>query len=152
MSNKAISVYAEALKRQQEEEAKQQPSPSPATRTHVVTHARGEPTRQGNKETRNLVKKEAGKEGAQEASLEPDLPTKPELYRKQTFEFSEAELEFLEDAKTTCRRRFGFHVTKNEIARTALELLAKDFQTNKETSFLVRKFTGNEPRRRLWNR
>ena len=152
MSNKAISIYAEALKRQQEEETKQPPSPMPRSRAHVVAYARKEPTQQGNKATRNLVEKEPAKDAAREAALEPDLPTKPELYRKQTFEFSEAELEFLEEAKTTCRRRFGFRVAKNEMVRTALEFLAKDFRVNQETSFLVRKFAGKEPGRRIWNR
>ena len=100
------------------------------------------PTNQGNKETRKLPSKQTRKPGSQEVYLEPDAPNKPEFYRKQTFEFSESELDFLDEAKLKCKKRYGFRVTKAEIVRTALEFLGKDFQGNKETSFLARKFTG----------
>ena len=152
MSNKAISVYAEGLKRQREEEEKQQISPPSSSRVPVVTYAQKEPSQQGNKQTRKLVGNEVGKTATQETALEPDLPTQPELYRKQTFELGEVELNFLEDAKTACRQSFRFRMTKNEIVRTALEFLAKDFLANKQTSFLVRKFAGKEPSQQPWNK
>ena len=72
--------------------------------------------------------------------MQPDVPDIPEFYRKQTFELSEAELDFLDEAKLVCKRKYKFRVTKNELVRAALELLTKDFETHKETSFLVRKF------------
>lgn len=96
--------------------------------------------KQGNKETRKL----AEKQGNKEACLEPDPPIRLNYYRKQTFEFADNELDFLDEAKLEVRRNFGFRVTKNEIMRTALEFLEKDFHENKETSFLVRKFTGKQ--------
>ena len=128
---------------------------------------------QGNKETRKQPSKQTSlpvsKEASQEVSglkplqsaatdkhelevsqtremsaaidFEPDPPRKQRLYRKQTFELSKEELEFLEEAKFQLRE---LEVTKNEIVRTALELLTKDYQGNKETSFLVRKFTNKQ--------
>ena len=72
--------------------------------------------------------------------MQPDPPDKPDFYRKQTFAFVEDELDFLDEAKLDCRRQYEVRITKNEIVRTALEFLRKDFHKNKETSFLVRKF------------
>jgi hypothetical protein len=70
--------------------------------------------------------------------FDPEPPQKQRLTRKQTFEFSKDELDFLDTAKFELRES---GVTKNEIIRTGLELLAKDHQANKEASFLVRKIT-----------
>jgi hypothetical protein len=99
---------------------------------------------QTNKETRKLASKQPYQEPTQENSLQPSGPIKPEFYRKQTFEFTKDDMYFLDDAKLACKRRYGFRTTKNDIVRTALEFLKKDLETNKETSFLVRKFTGKE--------
>jgi hypothetical protein len=74
-------------------------------------------------------------------AFEPDVPRRHRLGRKQTFEFSKGELDFLDETKFQLRE---LGVTKNEIVRTALELLAKDYVANKETSFLVRKFAGEQ--------
>jgi hypothetical protein len=79
---------------------------------------------------------------ARPVPFEPDAPRKQLLRRKQTFELSQGELDFLDEVKFQLRE---LDVTKNEVIRTALELLSKDYQANKETSFLVRKFIGNKP-------
>ena len=100
--------------------------------------------KQENKETRKQASKQPRKEVTQEESLQPSRPHKPEFYRKQTFEFTEDDLYFLDDAKMACKRQYGFRITKNDIVRTAFEFLKKDLETNKETSFLVRKFTRKE--------
>lgn len=112
--------------------------------------------KQSNKETRKQPKKktilptsqkpslETKKRPSRRVAFEPDVPQKHRLYRKQTFEFSKEELDFLEKAKFHLRE---LGVTKNEIVRTALELLNKDYQANKETSFLVRKFSGQPARK-----
>jgi hypothetical protein len=78
---------------------------------------------------------------ARQIPFEPEAPRRQLLRRKQTFELSQGELDFLDEVKFQLRE---LGVTKNEVIRTALELLAKDYQTNKETSFLVRKFIGNK--------
>ena len=98
--------------------------------------------RQGTQETRKQVSQEAKKNTSHPAYLEPDSPSLPDMYRKQTFEFGEQELAFLDDVKLDCKREYGIRVTKNQIIRAALELLRKEFEENKETSFLVRKFSG----------
>jgi hypothetical protein len=79
---------------------------------------------------------------ARPVPFEPEAPRRQLLRRKQTFELSKGELDFLDEVKFQLRE---LSVTKNEVIRTALELLAKDYQANKETSFLVRKFIGNKP-------
>jgi hypothetical protein len=73
--------------------------------------------------------------------FEPEAPRRQLLRRKQTFELSQGELDFLDEVKFQLRE---LAVTKNEVIRTGLELLSKDYQANKETSFLVRKFIGNK--------
>ena len=105
-------------------------------------------SQQGSKETRKRVSKQTITLKSKRVLLQPDLPDNPEFYRKQTFEFSEGELDFLDEAKLTCKRKYRFRVTKNELVRTALEMLSKDFEQNKETSFLVRKFARNQRMKR----
>ena len=97
----------------------------------------------------NLGSKETSKQPAQEGSvsppppvitpiaLTPDPPQKHALTRKQTFEFTKAELEFLTEMKFQLR---DLGVTKNEIVQTGLELVAKDYAANHAASYLLRKF------------
>ena len=71
------------------------------------------------------------------------VPTEPKplaLYRKQTFCLGADELRFMEHIQETMQAQYKHEVFKNEIVRCALELLAKDFEINKDKSFLVRKF------------
>ena len=72
--------------------------------------------------------------------LVPSEPKPLALYRKQTFYLGEDELRFLQQAQQTMQTQYTHEVFKNEIVRCALELLAKDFEINKDKSFLVRKF------------
>jgi hypothetical protein len=115
-----------------------------------------ETSKQGNKlpgkQTTSLERKQAPqavsptkKPPRRPIAFEPDVPRRRRLGRKQTFEFNKRELDFLDEVKFQLRE---LGVTKNEIVRTALELLAKDYEANKETSFLVRKFA-EEPGNKL---
>jgi hypothetical protein len=100
-----------------------------------------ETRKQGNKLFRKQAShQESPKKGASAVPIcfEPDSTGKLKFWRKQTFEFSKEELDFLNEVKFHLRE---LGVTKNKVVRTALELLAKDYQANKEVSFLVRKFT-----------
>ena len=69
--------------------------------------------------------------------ITPDPPQRHTLTRKQTFEFSKSELEFLTAVKFQLRH---LGVTKNEIVQTGLELVAKDYAANPAASYLMRKF------------
>jgi hypothetical protein len=103
----------------------------------------------------NLATKETRKEATQSPSaapnasgprpfpipLTPNPPVKPGLTRKQTFEFTKTELEFMAETKFQLRE---YGITKNEIIQTGLELLAKDYRTNQEASYLVRKFSARK--------
>ena len=101
------------------------------------------PSKLGNKET----SKQPGQEAAVSVSpplpattpipITPDPPHKQSLTRKQTFEFTKSELEFLTEIKFQLRH---LGVTKNEIVQTGLELVAKDYAANRTQSYLVRKF------------
>ena len=77
---------------------------------------------------------------AEKQRIVPSEPKPLALYRKQTFCLGEDELKFLEHAQQTMQTQHKHAVFKNEILRCALELLAKDFDINKDRSFLVRKF------------
>ena len=109
-------------------------------------------TKQGSKLPTKTTRLPTTKQASQEARpkketparlvpFEPEAPRRQLLRRKQTFELSKGELDFLDEVKFQLRE---LGVTKNEVIRTGLELLAKDYQANKETSFLVRKFIGNK--------
>ena len=101
------------------------------------------PSKLGNKET----SKQPGQEASVSASptppaptplpIIPDPPHRQSLTRKQTFEFTKAELEFLTEIKFQLRH---LGVTKNEIVQTGLELVAKDYAANQTQSYLMRKF------------
>ncbi len=99
---------------------------------------------EGNKETRKQPRKQVFISDEQ-VSFDPAPPSRQRLYRKQTFAFNETDMDFLDTVKFELRE---LGVTKNEIVRAGIELLARDYQGNKETSFLVRKFgrkQGNNP-------
>ncbi len=100
--------------------------PGKQTRLSANKQANNEPSPQTNKNQKLI-------------NINPDLPHRQRMYRKQTFEFSQADLDFMDLIKFELR---ASSVTKNAIVRTGLEALRKDYQANKETSFLVRKFAG----------
>ena len=103
----------------------------------------------GNREVGQEGKRETIQEGMKEASKErkirfnlADSPT-----RKDSFLFTEQEFEALEDLKLELRRKHDVKVTKNDLARCALHLLVEDYETNRERSFLGRKFLGKPNKR-----
>jgi len=79
-------------------------------------------------------------DNAEKQRLVPSEPKPLALYRKQTFYLGQDELRFLEQARQTMQEQYQRQVFKNELVRAALELLTKDFEINKDKSFLVRKF------------
>jgi hypothetical protein len=64
-----------------------------------------------------------------------------QMTRKQTFELTKAELDFMDKAKFELR---ALGVTKNEMVVTGLELLAKDYEANQQNSYLYRKFASRK--------
>ncbi len=64
-----------------------------------------------------------------------DINGKP--YRKDSFLFTDEEFEALEDLKTDLRRKYDLKATKNDIARSAMQNLFKDFYQHKGESFVV---------------
>jgi hypothetical protein len=53
----------------------------------------------------------------------------------------------LEDLKLELRRKHDTRVTKNDLARCALQLLVEDYGRHQERSFLGRKLLGKPGRR-----
>jgi hypothetical protein len=103
----------------------------------------------GNQETGKPGNWEVGKEGKREVSQEVSQEAKKEDEKafnledtpthKDSFLFTEEEFEALDDLKLEFRRRFDVKVTKNDLARCALQLLVEDYRQNQERSFLGRK-------------
>jgi hypothetical protein len=61
-------------------------------------------------------------------------------YRNDTFVFTDAELEALEDMKLELRRKYDIaRATKQNLIRCALHMLLEDFQREKETCFAVKR-------------
>ena len=58
---------------------------------------------------------------------------------KATFVFTQEELEVLEDLKLELRRQLDSKVTKYDLIRTGLHMLAEDYTTNGEKSYVYRK-------------
>ena len=85
-------------------------------------------------------KQKAGPAAEKPVPLTPDEPKPLAFYRKQTFYLGAEDLNFLEQAQDAMQAQYKHEVFKNELVRAALELLAKDFEINKDKSFLVRKF------------
>jgi hypothetical protein len=102
----------------------------------------------GKRETRKEGKKEASQEVGQEGRGEIqafDLEEAPT--RKDSFLFTEAEFEALEDLKLDFRRKYDTKVTKNDLARCAVHLLVADYKANQERSFLGKKLLGKLTRK-----
>jgi len=93
------------------------------------------------RKARPQKKPDAKTEGkADQRPLVPSEPKPLAFYRKQTFYLGEEDLRFMEHAQQAMQEQYKHEVFKNELVRAALELLAKDFELNKDKSFLVRKF------------
>lgn len=65
-----------------------------------------------------------------------DINEKP--VRKDSFLFTEAEFDRLEDFKLELRRRFDLNATKNDIARAAFHHLYEDYSREPQKSAVVR--------------
>lgn len=65
-----------------------------------------------------------------------DINEKP--YRKDSFLFTDAEFDRLEDFKLELRRRFDLKATKNDIARAAFHHLYEDYSREPQKSAVVR--------------
>ena len=65
-----------------------------------------------------------------------DISEKP--WRKDSFLFTDAEFDRLEDFKLELRRRFDVKVTKNDIARAAFQCLYEDYTHDPRRSAIVR--------------
>jgi hypothetical protein len=122
-----------------------QPSPTPKE-PKLVNQETGKPRSREVEKTRG---KDVSQEGVREASKErrvrldlADIPT-----HKDSFLFTPAEFEALEDLKIEFRRKHDLKITKNDLARCALHLLVEDYETNQERSFLGRKFLGKPNKR-----
>ena len=117
-----------------------QPAQTATVPPSMPKHA---PNKLGNKETSLQSAKEASVSASPTAPdakpipLTPEPPQKHTLTRKQTFEFTKSELDFLAEVKFQLR---DLGVTKNEIVQTGLELVAKDYAANRAKSYLMRKF------------
>lgn len=93
--------------------------------------------KEGKKETSQETRQEVGKQGNHDFDIF-DIEETPT--HKDSFLFTEAEFEALEDLKLEFRRRYDTKITKNDIARSALHLLVQDYRENKERSFLGKRF------------
>lgn len=119
-----------------------EPSPVPTiapTPQQPVSQERG---KEGRREGEQEAKRQAGQEPTQEARKESgrvfDLNDEP--LRKNSFLFTEAEYEALEDLKLDLRRQHGMnHATKNDIIRAALHHLLEDYRRDDEASIVVRR-------------
>lgn len=65
-----------------------------------------------------------------------DITEKP--WRKDSFLFTDAEFDRLEDFKLELRRRFDVKVTKNDIARAAFQCLYEDYTHDPKGCTIVR--------------
>jgi hypothetical protein len=90
-----------------------------------------------NKETSFLVNKKAGKQVFQKTR-------KRTAYPKVTYQLNPIVTDILEDAKHTIRRQYNIKVSLADIVEEAIQHICQDLQKNKETSFLVNKFSSNQ--------
>ena len=127
------------------------PEPIPAPPSGTIAYAewkrkQQQPPKPGNQESGKLGRKEAGKETSQEVvkearkeasqALKEPMEEKPVF--KASFLYTEEEMELFEDLKLEMRRKHGLKVTKNDLARSGIRLLAEDYRRKEDTSFLVK--------------
>lgn len=131
------------------------PSPPPGTIAYAEwkrrqaesqpAQAREPETRETGKLARKEVSKEVSQEERKERRREAIKEEKPTF--KSSFLYTEKEFETFEDLKTDVRRKHGLKMTKNDLARAGIRLLAEDYEKNQETSFLVKRFLGKQGRK-----
>ena len=106
-----------------------------------------QPKDQGTLEPRNQGSKVARKEGSKEPSRQPSLDTgnqeaplfdiNESPYRNNTFAFTTAELEAVEDLKIALQRKLDLRATKYDIIRCGVHMLIEDYRRNGKASFIV---------------
>lgn len=135
------------------------PSPPPGTIAYAEWKRRqagsqpAQAQKPENQETGKVGRKEEGKKVGKEVSQERRKERRREAVReerptiKSSFLYTEGEFETFEDLKTDVRRKHGLKMTKNDLAREGLRLLAEDYEKNQETSFLVKRSLGKQGRK-----
>lgn len=79
------------------------------------------------------------------ARQSPQFDLKELPIYKASFLFTVEELEVLEDLKLELRREYDTKITKNELIRCALHLLAEDHRAKPEQSYVFRKIRERRP-------
>ncbi len=87
--------------------------------------------------TTQVAGKPASQETRKAAETGFDLNEKP--YQKDSFVFTMAEFEALEDLKIALRRTHGLGATKNDLIRCGLQHLVEDYRQRGEASLAVRR-------------
>jgi len=90
-------------------------------------------------EPRNLGS-EAGVQDPAAAKPLFDLMDPP--YRNDTFAFTDAELDAIEDMKLELRRKYDVRATKNNLVRCAVHLLVEDYRRRKGDSVAAQRLHG----------
>lgn len=161
MSNKAISVYADAMKRQAEEEKKKPASQKPGrpdsrkSRKRPAHRATQGPARGARQKARKKPKRESGKPagsktkspdtqkgGGAEVALQGQMEAVRRVVREVGKERADVgltpgEKETLREIAFT-RTQAGRRTTINDVVRVALNWLLEDYRARKEKSLLSR--------------
>ena len=97
---------------------------------------------QENKETSSQVTQETSKLGNKDAGKQVNLETsKRATYPKVTYQLNPTVTNMLQDAKLVLLRHYHLRASLAEIVEEAIQHVCTDLQENKETSFLVSKFS-----------
>ena len=99
-------------------------------------------SKEGSLEPRNQGNLDRGATRTRRWELDLDEPA----YRKNTYAFTEQELNALEDIAIDIRRNLGLDVTKNELVRCAIHALAEDFSENSDRGDTVRRLRKKQRR------
>ena len=131
MTNKAISVYAEALKRQKEEEGKQ-----PSLRSPTREQKDGE-EKEGKVERNKSVLQERQKDRKTDFAL-PSISRTLEMKAAvhTTFRYPQDLLDKLDEAQYQVWRRYKKKITKNAILVAALAYFLGHFEAKGKESEL----------------
>ena len=135
------------------------PAPPPGTIAYAEWKRKQEQAQKpANQETGKLGRKEVAKEVSREASFEVKKPASREAGQeaprgavqaverpveekpvfKASFLYTEEEIELFEDLKLDMRRKHGLRITKNDLARASIQLLAEDYRKNAENSYVIK--------------
>jgi hypothetical protein len=96
-----------------------------------------EPRKQPSKFPRNQVSKELRSSTAAETSSRWHIKQRPN--HRMTFDFTDEELDALDDLKREARRRYELKTTKQDLVRHAIHELLRDYEENGEASWILAK-------------